>query len=228
MERSNEHANVAIDTIPGRGREQVNETVSTRVGNAASAAAADLLDVHLPTYDVVVTEHLVVEADAAAVIEAARNFDFMTTRSSLVTALMTARSVPSRLLGRPVVAPQTLKLASDPGALSGWLLLGEVAGREVAFGAVGTFWKPDIEWRDVTPDQFAGFDEPGWGGIACHLLVRPDGPGRSVLTYECRTATTDRASRAQMSRYWWLIRPFVAYILRAVLRTIRANVDARA
>ena len=70
--------------------------------------------------------------------------------------------------------------------------------------------------------------EPGWGKIACHLLVRPDGPGRSILSYECRTATTDPVSRAQMARYWWLIRPFVAYVLRAVLRTIRGNVDAHA
>ena len=145
---------------------------------------------------------------------------------------MTARSVPARLqgrlLGRPVIAPQSLMLARDPGALPGWLLLGEVPGREVAFGAVGTFWKPDIEWHDLAAEQFAGFAEPGWGKIACHLLVRPDGPGRSILSYECRTATTDPASRAQMARYWWLIRPFVGYVMRAVLRTIRANVDAHA
>ena len=106
--------------------------------------------------------------------------------------------------------------------------LGEVPGREIVFGAVGTFWRADIEWHDVPAEEFAAFAEPGWGKIACHLLVRPDGPGRSILTYECRTATTDLTSRARMSRYWWLIRPFVAYILRAVLRTIRANVDAHA
>lgn len=205
----------------------MNDTVSARVSDVVPAAVPeDLLDVHLPAYDVVVTEHLVVEADPDVVFGVAKNFDFLTTNSSLVTALMTARSVPSRLLRRPVAAPQSLMLASDAGALPGWLLLGEIPGREVAFGAVGTFWKADIEWHDVTPDQFAGFDEPGWGKIACHLLVRPDGPGRSVLTYECRTATTDLASRTQMSRYWWLVRPFVAYILRAVLRTIRADVAA--
>ena len=150
----------------------------------------------------------------------------MTTESPLVTALMTARSVPSRLLGRPVVTPRALMLTSESGALPGWLLLGEVPGREVVFGAVGTFWKPDIEWHDLAVARFAGFEEPGWGKIACHLLVRPDGPGRSILSYECRTATTDPVSQAQMSRYWWLIRPFVAYVLRAVLRTIRGNVDA--
>jgi hypothetical protein len=212
---------------PGRGREQMNDTVTTPIRNKIpQAETRDLLDVHLPSYDVVLTEHLVIEADTAVVFEAAKNFDFMTTKSPLVTALMTARSVPSRLSGRPVVTPQALLLASESGALPGWLLLGEVPGREVVFGAVGTFWKPDIEWHDLAADRFASFDEPGWGKIACHLLVRPDGPGRSILSYECRTATTDPVSQAQMSRYWWLIRPFVAYVLRAVIRTIRGNVDA--
>jgi hypothetical protein len=188
----------------------------------------DLLDAHLPTYDVVLTEHVVVDADAVTVFEAAKNFNFMTTRSLLVTAMMTARSVPSRLLGRPVVTPQSLMLARDSGALPGWVVLGEVPGREVVFGAVGTFWKPDIQWHDLAAEQFAAFEEPGWGKIACHLLVRPDGPDRSILSYECRTATTDQVSRAQMSRYWWLIRPFVAYVLRAVIRTIRSEVGAHA
>ena len=188
----------------------------------------DLLDAHLPTYDVVLTEHLVVEADTVTVFAAAKNFDFMSTRSLLVTALMTARGVPSRLLGRPVVTPPALMLARDSGAVPGWVVLGEVPGREVAFGAVGTFWKADIEWHDLAADQFAAFEEPGWGKIGCHLLVRPDGPDRSILSYECRTATTDPISQAQMSRYWWLIRPFVSYVLRAVIRTIRHEVGPHA
>jgi hypothetical protein len=207
----------------------VNDIVTTLVSSRDSSTQnQDLLDAHLPTYDVVLTEHLVVDADTSVTFEAAKNFDFLTTRSLLVTGLMTARSLPSRLLGRPVVDPQTLMLARDSGALPGWLLLGEVHGREIVFGAVGTFWKPDIDWHDLPAERFADFSEPGWGKIACHLLVRPDGPGRSVLSYECRTATTDPLSRAQMSRYWWLIRPVVGYVLRAVLRTIRANVDAHA
>ncbi len=112
--------------------------------------------------------------------------------------------------------------------MPGWLLLGEVPGREVVFGAVGTFWKPDIEWHDLTAEQFAAFaSRAGARSPAtcwCGLTV----PSRSVLSYECRTATTDPVSQAQMSRYWWLIRPFVAYVLRAVLRTIRGNAEARA
>jgi hypothetical protein len=229
IEVSSERATTATDTNHRRVREAVNDMVSTLVSDETPPAESSfLLDAQLPTYDVVLTEHLVVEADPGTVFDAAKNFDFMTTRSPLVTTLMTARSLPSWVLGRPVVTPQALLLARDADALPGWLLLGEVPGREVVFGAVGTFWKPDIEWHELAAEQFATFAEPGWGKIACHLLVRPDGPGRSILSYECRTATTDSDSQAQMSRYWWLIRPFVGYVLRAVLRTIRAKVDAHA
>jgi hypothetical protein len=193
-----------------------------------SQGPPDLLDRYLPAYDVVLTEHLVVEAPPAAVFAAARSFDFLTTDAKMVTALMSLRTVPARLSGRPTATPSTLMLATDADILPGWVNLGETPGRELVFGAVGTFWKADIEWLDVPAEKFAAFAEPGWGKIACHLLVRPDGPGRSILSYECRTATTDLASRKQMSRYWWLIRPFVAYILRAVLRTIRGNAESHA
>jgi hypothetical protein len=40
--------------------------------------------------------------------------------------------------------------------------LGESPGRELAFGAVGKFWQPNIKWRDVAADEFASFSEPGW------------------------------------------------------------------
>jgi hypothetical protein len=184
-----------------------------------------VLEEALPVYDMVLTEHRVVQAEVDTLFATARNFDFMTVRSPLVTAMMTARALPSRLRGKALDAPTRLCLASDPGALPGWLILGQVPGRELAFGAIGRFWTADIEWHLVAPDDFAAFDEPGWGKIACHLLVRSDGPGRSVLTYECRTATTDLASRHSMGRYWWAIRPFVGYVLRASLRTIARDAE---
>jgi hypothetical protein len=199
------------------------------VGSGVPAAEVlDLLDTYLPGYDVVLTEHLVVEAAPEVVFAAAKGFDFLTTDAKVVNALMTLRTLPGRLRGRPGATPASLMLATDASVLPGWVNLGEVPGRELVFGAVGKFWKSDIEWHDVPADEFAAFAEPGWGKIGCHLLVRPDGPGRSILSYECRTATTDLTSRAQMKRYWWLIRPFVAYILRAVLRTIRGNVESHA
>lgn len=207
---------------------------TTPAGPASQASQASrptvtdgstLLDARLPTYDMVLTEHVVVETTTDILFAAAKNYDFMTTSSPVITALMTARAWPTRMRGHAVAAPQSLVLARDAGALPGWSVLGEVPGSELVFGAVGTFWKLDIRWNDVAPQEFTAFDDPGWGKIACHLRVRADGPGRSVLSYECRTATTDPASRARMARYWWLIRPVVAYMLRAVVRTIRDHAE---
>jgi hypothetical protein len=105
------------------------------------------------------------------------------------------------------------------------LLLGEEPGRELAFGAVGRFWQPNIEWRDVSKAEFAEFREPGWGKIAANFSVLPYGQRNSLLTYECRTATTDADSRRRFARYWWLMRPFIAHIFRATVGTIRANAE---
>ena len=67
--------------------------------------------------------------------------------------------------------------------------------REIAFGAVGKFWQPVIEWRDVPRAEFNGFAEPGWGKIAANFCVLPYGERSTLLSYECRTVTTDPESR---------------------------------
>ncbi|MGV9745792.1 hypothetical protein ACWDTG_12845 [Rhodococcus zopfii] len=195
--------------------------------DVTGAAPADLLDACLPTYDVALTEHLTVEADVPAVFRAAHDLDILTVRTPLLSTAFFVRGLPARLFGKPSPELPALRLFADPSSsgLPGWLVLGEVPDREIAFGAVGKFWQADIEWHDVPPDRFTAFDEPGWGKIGCHFLVRANGPGRSVVSYECRTGTTDPESRKKMMRYWWIIRPFVGHIMRATLRTIAA--DAR-
>jgi hypothetical protein len=180
-----------------------------------------IIDEQMPVYDVVVAEHLIVGADPMTTFTAARAMDFMTVRAPLMDAAMWVRALPDRMRRRPVAPLTHLYLAQGVG-LPGWLSLGERAGSEVAFGAVGKFWQPDIEWRDVPQADFAGFAEPGWGKIACNLTFLPYGSG-TLLTYECRTATTDPASRRKFARYWWLVRPFAAYIMRAALATIAAE-----
>ena len=76
----------------------------------------------------------------------------------------------------------------------------------------------------MTRADFAGFDEPGWGKIAANFTVTPYGR-RTLLTYECRTATTDSVARRRFRRYWWVVRPFVAHIMRATLRRIKTDAE---
>ena len=182
-----------------------------------------LLDVAMPSSDVSLAEHILVHADPATTFASARGLDFLRVRTPLLLAAMWVRGLPARVTGKAEEVPPTLALAD--GGLPGWVILGERPGSEIAFGAVGVFWRPQIEWHDVARDDFATFAEPGFGKIACNFSVRPYGEGATLLSYECRTATTDEESRRAFARYWRLIRPFVAHIIRATVRTIRDDAE---
>ncbi|UXA17017.1 hypothetical protein [Mycobacterium sp. SMC-4] len=183
-----------------------------------------LIETVMPDFDVRMVEHVVVDADPAATFGAARALDFLTVRTPLLTLSMWIRGLPERWHRRRAAPPQRLTLVPEMG-LPGWLLLGERPEREIAFGAVGTFWQPTIRWRDVPVEDFGAFDEPGWGKIAANFTVTPYGERSTLLSYECRTVITDPASRQRFLLYWWLIRPFVGHIMRATLETIKANAE---
>src|SRR4030081_2450035 len=94
-----------------------------------SAVAPDVLERQLPVYDMVITEHLVVDATNAATYRAAKELDFLTVRSPILAGAMFVRGFPARIRGHVPEPLQHLRLAADPSALPGWLLLGEVTGR---------------------------------------------------------------------------------------------------
>jgi len=179
-----------------------------------------LIDEVLPEHDAAIAVHRVVPAEPATVLLAARSLDLLEVHTPLLDAAMWVRGLPARLAGRAEPVPDRLVIGD--GALPGWSVLAE-AEDELVFGAVGRFWQPVIEWLPVAPADFAGFSVPGWGKIAANFSVRPYGSD-TLLSYECRTKLTDPLSRRQFVRYWWLVRPFVAHILRATL----AAIDARA
>ncbi len=183
-----------------------------------------LIDSFMPTFDVTIAEHVIVRRDPSTTFQEARALDFLSVHTPLLDLAMWARGVPARLTGHAVEPPPRLVLAEgDP--LPGWLVLGERPGRELAFGAVGKFWQPNIEWRDVAAEEFTAFAEPGWGKIVASFSVLPYGELATLLTYECRTTTTDSRSREKFLRYWQLMRPFIAHIFRATVRTIRDNAE---
>ncbi len=184
-----------------------------------------LIESAVPSFDAMIAEHVVVAADPSTTFQAARALDLLTVRTPLLVASMWMRALPERMLGKASPPPPRLVM-SEQIALPGWLALGEQPNREIAFGAVGKFWRALIEWRDIAPADFGGFDEPGWGKIAANFSVSPYGEGHTLLSYQCRTTTTDPGSRRRFMRYWWLIRPFVAHIMRATLNAIKADAEA--
>lgn len=183
-----------------------------------------ILDQVMPDFDAVIVRRRVVNATPATTFAAVGELDLMTVRSPLLTTSMWLRALPSRLTGKMAAPPPRLMLVD--GGLPGWQVFGR-SDTEIAFGAVGRFWTPTIEWRDVPSDTFRTFDEPGWGKIAAHITVTPCGANQTLLTYQCRTVTTDSVSRRRFLRYWRVIRPFVGHVLSATLRTVAATSDRR-
>lgn len=191
-----------------------------------------VLDEVLADFDETIVAHVVVDALPPVVFTAVRNMDFLDIHSPVMDAAMFLRGLPARIgrwirRGPAPAAPPSFSLAdfysasAGDSVLAGWVPLGETPSREIAFGAAGKVWQPEIEWRRVEPADFAAFAEPGFAKIAASFSMRPYGQRRTLLSYEARTANTDAASRKRFKRYWFLVRIFVGVILRAALRTAK-------
>lgn len=209
-------------TVEARGVRKADDAGAIRV----DAHQALLLDHYVATPDTRVAAHLIVDATPDTTFAAARELDLLEIHTPLLDASFWVRGLPAKILRRPEPAPPE-KLTLDGNlALPGWMVLDESPGQEIVFGAIGVFWTPTIRWNTgVKPHEFAEFDEPGWGKIACNYSALSYGERRTLLTYECRTVTTDADSRRLFNRYWWLIRPFVEHIMNATVRTIGEHAE---
>lgn len=186
-----------------------------------------IIDRCLPDFDARIVEHVLVDAEHGATWDALCDLDLMRVHTPLLDAAFWVRGLPARLRHVDVPPPATLRLG-DPGApLPGWVSLGLVPRHEIALGAVGRFWTPSIEWKDVSAEAFPTYGEPGWGRIAVSFSLRGYGDRRTLASYECRTAVPDAESRKAFLRYWTLIRPFVGHIMRATLQSLVADAGGK-
>jgi hypothetical protein len=199
------------------------------------AGAPMLLDRLMPRWDAVRREHLVIDADLAAVHAAVLRADFLraVTDSAVVRTLFAARSGAERLVAavarRPFTEPPTpaaLRLA-DMTTHGEWVRLGDDPPSEVAFGAAGRFWGGQTAWEEIDAGEFATFARPGRARIACNFSLRPYGHGRTIVSYEARTAATDPASRRAFRRYWRVVAPGVGLVMRSQLRVVAREAGRR-
>lgn len=167
------------------------------------------------------TAHVLVDAPPPAVYRAVRELDLARVHHPVLDTAKWARRLPLRLRERrPRRHPTRLTIA-DLTAGTDWVLLGERPDAEVVFGAVGAFWKPVVELREVDGRDFADFAAPGCGKVVCSIAVSPYGGRRSVLTYEMRVAMDDPRSWLRFRRYWRVARPFLGLLERTVLRAVK-------
>lgn len=97
-------------------------------------------------------------------------------------------------LGASPVLTDLDELASTPER-PGFRVLVDDPPREVAVGAIGRSWEPEVSLAFVAgPVEFLAFAEPGYAKVAWALRVRPRGEGGARVELELRAdATTDEA-----------------------------------
>jgi hypothetical protein len=197
----------------------VPAVASASADPAASTRELEALGIDevLPRFDVNVVQHVVVNADPVTTYHALLRADLAA--NPVVTLLVRIRDLPNRLRH-----PQHSKrphgrftLADAVASDFGWVRMRDEPGVELLAGLVGKFWRRDYEVVTVQPEEFAGFARPGYAKTVAALSMRPYGRDRTLLSYESRTATTDARSRRLFAAYWFVLRPFVTQLLRAVL-----------
>ena len=187
-----------------------------------------LIERLLPAFDATRVEHRLIPGEIEAVYAATREADFVRAwnGSAVVRLLFWLRGLGERIVsavgGRRVEEPQEperLRLA-DMATRGDWVLLGDDRPREIAFGVIGRFWNGETEWERIDASEFAAFERPGFGKIACNFSLRPYGTHHTLVSYEARTKTTDPEARKAFLRYWRPLSPFIGLAMRAQLRVI--------
>jgi hypothetical protein len=167
----------------------------------------------LPIYDVSDAVATLADADQETAWQALLDVDLLQVgRQAPVVGMLGALRVLPEVVGhllhgeRPAKPPESMRLRdmpSIPMCEGGWILLGERPREEIAFGLVGKFWRPVIEWASVaSADEFRDFAEPGFAKTVYDLFVRELEPGKTLLSGLMRTATTDEHARRWFRRYW--------------------------
>lgn len=144
-----------------------------------------------------------VTADPATAWQTARHFDGASI--PWVRMLFDLRDLPNVIRGKmPTTKDRRLGVDQVADNAKGFIILHEIPGKEVVVGAVGKFWHLQIPFAEVMPDQFATFDEPGWGKLAWAISVEPYLNG-TTISFELRTTATDEWSWKKLNRYYQLI-----------------------
>jgi hypothetical protein len=185
----------------------------------------ELLDRFLPNPEVDEYHQIEVRAPAAITLAAAKETDFQ--RAPLVKAIFWLRAVPALLRGESFRPEGSRGIVAETLDL-GWGVLAEEPDREIVIGASTQPWHEQVTFHPLPPEDFAGFNEPGYVKIAWTLGAEPLGPNRSRLVTRTRAVATDPQSRRRFRRYWAPMSAGIILIRYAGLPLIRNEAERRA
>jgi hypothetical protein len=95
-------------------------------------------------------------------------------------------------------------------------------------GAVTRPWEPNVVFRPIPSDEFAGFNEPGYVKIIWTLRSDAISATESIARTDTRVTTTDSAARAKFRLYWAFLSPGILLIRRVALSMVKKEAERRA
>lgn len=162
-----------------------------------------LFETLLPAYDVREAHEIVAAAERERVWEALGE---VTLRDVPVfRALMTARELPGRLVGRRWLTADVDRPLLEQMETVRFVPL---VARPPAYVALGLLTRP---WRPggspapaLDPSSFLAFDEPGWAKAVLDFGLAATGAA-TILRTETRVQCTDAAARKRFMAYWTVV-----------------------
>ena len=162
----------------------------------------------MPEYDVREYHQTIIRASPEETYRALKVTDF---RGSWLVRMLLRMRAGGRAPGR-VTLEQFWQ--------SGFVMLWDEPNVEVLLGVVGKFWTPSGRRIEVTPQQFASFDDPRYGKAAFTFQLSQH-PSGTLLSTETRVRCFGRKERILFRCYWTLIRPFSGLIRIEMLKQVR-------
>jgi len=150
-----------------------------------------------------------IQATPQVIFPAIRAVDF--SRSKVIRLLFTLRGLPRRMC--------SLQGLID----AGFTLLEERADEEIVVGLLfrlPTFWP-----KQVSPDEFRRFDEPGHVKAVMTFYISAGDGRASLLSTESRVYCTSAGAKLMFMPYWLLISRFSGLIRIMMLRLIRDEAE---
>jgi hypothetical protein len=193
-----------------------------RAKGSAPAAEDSLIDSFIPEPEVVEHHQIGVNAPADVVLDTAKDMEVMS--SPVIRAVFRLRELA--LGGEPDTRPHPTRLLPQMQSI-GWVVLGEIPGREIVFGSVTQPWLAAPVFRSIPAAEFRDFAEPGYVKIVWTLRAEPSGESRSVFHTETRVCTTGAEARNRFRRYWSFVAPGVELIRLVMLRPLKHDAERR-
>lgn len=179
------------------------------------------LDELLSSYDVAARYEILVQASPSETAAALEHTDFSGSR--LTRLLLGLRTLGKR---RPDAKAGT---QVERLRRAGFIELANVPQKEIVFGVVGRFWRPDSGIiTGLSAEEVIAFQTEGHAKAVWNFAVFAKSDKTTQVVTETRIQTFGRSARWKFRAYWLVVGPFSGIIRKEILALVKRNAEAAA